>query len=206
MKAKLIVIMALAAVSTQLNAQKLSYTPDLVLGHRSYTYMHNVNYQINERLKLNNLTLFDTEYTKDQDNIFFIRNTLAYSFTKKISLNGAFGVKNPGAFFSLYAQYRMVQPSYSFSYSIGATYQKGFSLEQSISFEYTPQLKENLKGYFSVLAIGNLDNTGYPRGLQFIRLGVKQDKMMYGIASNFDQFNNSKKTLENIGAFVKYNF
>ncbi|WP_284459890.1 hypothetical protein [Chryseobacterium sp.] len=206
MKAKLIVIMALAAVSTQLNAQKLSYTPDLVLGHRSYTYMHNVNYQINERLKLNNLTLFDTEYTKDQDNIFFIRNTLAYSFTKKISLNGAFGVKNPGAFFSLYAQYRMVQPSYSFSYSIGATYQKGFSLEQSISFEYTPQLRENLKGYFSVLAIGNLDNTGYPRGLQFIRLGVKQDKMMYGIASNFDQFNNSKKTLENIGAFVKYNF
>lgn len=206
MKAKLIVIIALAAVSTQLNAQKLSYTPDLVLGHRSYTYMHNVNYQINERLKLNNLTLFDTEYTKDQDNIFFIRNTLAYSFTKKISLNGAFGVKNPGAFFSLYAQYRMVQPSYSFSYSIGATYQKGFSLEQSISFEYTPQLRENLKGYFSVLAIGNLDNTGYPRGLQFIRLGVKQDKMMYGIASNFDQFNNSKKTLENIGAFVKYNF
>ncbi|MDC8100553.1 hypothetical protein [Chryseobacterium rhizosphaerae] len=206
MKAKLIVIMALAAVSTQLNAQKLSYTPDLVLGHRSYTYMHNVNYQINERLKLNNLTLFDTEYTRDQDNIFFIRNTLTYSFTKKISLNGAFGVKNPGAFFSLYAQYRMVQPSYSFSYSIGATYQKGFSLEQSISFEYTPQLRENLKGYFSVLAIGNLDNTGYPRGLQFIRLGVKQDKMMYGIASNFDQFNNSKKTLENIGAFVKYNF
>ncbi|REC70487.1 hypothetical protein DRF57_21930 [Chryseobacterium rhizosphaerae] len=198
--------MALAAVSTQLNAQKLSYTPDLVLGHRSYTYMHNVNYQINERLKLNNLTLFDTEYTKDQDNIFFIRNTLTYSFTKKISLNGAFGVKNPGAFFSLYAQYRMVQPSYSFSYSIGATYQKGFSLEQSVSFEYTPQLRENLKGYFSVLAIGNLDNTGYPRGLQFIRLGVKQDKMMYGIASNFDQFNNSKKTLENIGAFVKYNF
>lgn len=206
MKAKLIVIMALAAVSTQLNAQKLSYTPDLVLGHRSYTYMHNVNYQINERLKLNNLTLFDTEYTRDQDNIFFIRNTLTYSFTKKISLNGAFGVKNPGAFFSLYAQYRMVQPSYSFSYSIGATYQKGFSLEQSVSFEYTPQLRENLKGYFSVLAIGNLDNTGYPRGLQFIRLGVKQDKMMYGIASNFDQFNNSKKTLENIGAFVKYNF
>jgi len=206
MKAKLIVIMALAAVSTQLNAQKLSYTPDLVLGHRSYTYMHNVNYQINERLKLNNLTLFDTEYTRDQDNIFFIRNTLTYSFTKKISLNGAFGVKNPGAFFSLYAQYRMVQPSYSFSYSIGATYQKGFSLEQSISFEYIPQLRENLKGYFSVLAIGNLDNKGYPRGLQFIRLGVKQDKMMYGIASNFDQFNNSKKTLENIGAFVKYNF
>ncbi|MDR6457553.1 hypothetical protein J2786_000646 [Chryseobacterium vietnamense] len=204
MKARFIAITALASVS--LNAQKLSYTPDIVLGHRSYTYMHNVNYQLNERLKLNNLTLFDTEYTKDKENIFFIRNTLSYMLTKRFSANAAFGMKNPGAFFSAYLQYKIIQPAYSLSYSIGTTYQKGFSLEQSISFEYTPYLTENFKGYFSVLAIGNLDDSGYPRGLQFIRLGVKRDKMMYGLASNFDQFNNGKKTLENIGAFVKYNF
>jgi hypothetical protein len=204
MKARFIAITALASVS--LNAQKLSYTPDIVLGHRSYTYMHNVNYQLNERLKLNNLTLFDTEYTKDKENIFFIRNTLSYALTKRFSANAALGMKNPGAFFSAYLQYKIIQPAYSLSYSIGTTYQKGFSLEQSISFEYTPYLTENFKGYFSVLAIGNLDDSGYPRGLQFIRLGVKRDKMMYGLASNFDQFNNGKKTLENIGAFVKYNF
>ncbi|MDR6486288.1 hypothetical protein J2799_000773 [Chryseobacterium vietnamense] len=204
MKARFIAITALASVS--LNAQKFSYTPDLVLGHRSYTYMHNVNYQLNERLKLNNLTLFDTEYTKDKENIFFIRNTLSYALTKRFSANAAFGMKNPGAFFSAYLQYKIIQPAYFLSYSIGTTYQKGFSLEQSISFEYTPYLTENFKGYFSVLAIGNLDDSGYPRGLQFIRLGVKRDKMMYGLASNFDQFNNGKKTLENIGAFVKYNF
>ncbi|MDR6371040.1 hypothetical protein J2795_001914 [Chryseobacterium bernardetii] len=204
MKARFIAITALTSVS--LNAQKLSYTPDIVLGHRSYTYMHNVNYQLNERLKLNNLTLFDTEYTKDKENIFFIRNTLSYALTKRFSANAAFGMKNPGAFFSAYLQYKIIQPAYSLSYSIGTTYQKGFSLEQSISFEYTPYLTENFKGYFSVLAIGNLDDSGYPRGLQFIRLGVKRDKMMYGLASNFDQFNNGKKTLENIGAFVKYNF
>lgn len=206
MKAKFIAITALASASLSLNAQKLSYTPDLVLGHRSYTYMHNVNYYFNDRLKLNNLTLFDTEYTKDKENIFFIRNTLAYGVTKNLSVNTAFGMKNPGAFFSAYIQYRISKPLYSLSYSLGATYQKGFSLEQSISFEYTPYLKEKLQGYFSVLAIGNLDGSGYPRGLQFIRLGIKQDKAMYGIASNFDQFNNGKKTLENVGAFVKYNF
>lgn len=206
MKAKIIAITALASASLDLNAQKLSYTPDLVVGHRSYTYIHNINYQLNDRLKLNNLTLFDTEYTKDKENIFFIRNTLAYSFTKRLSANAAFGMKNPGAFFSAYLQYKIIKPSYSLSYSIGTTYQKGFSLEQSISFEYTPYLTENFKGYFSVLAIGNIDDSGYPRGLQFVRLGIKQDKMMYGLASNFDQFNNGKKTLENIGAFIKYNF
>ncbi|MGN7864328.1 hypothetical protein [Chryseobacterium sp. 22458] len=206
MKAKLIAITILASAVLELNAQKLSYTPDLVLGNRSYTYMHTINYQLNDRLKLSNLTLFDTEYTRDKENIFFIRNTLVYNLTKKLSMNAAFGMKNPGAFFSAYVQYKITQPTYSLSYSIGATYQKGFSLEQSVSFEYTPYLKENLQGYFSVLAIGNLDNSGYPRGLQFIRLGVKQNKMMYGAATNFDQFNNGKKTLENIGAFVKYNF
>ncbi|MGE8433334.1 MULTISPECIES: hypothetical protein [Chryseobacterium] len=206
MKAKIIAITTLASAYLSMNAQKLTYTPDLVLGNRSYTYMHNVNYYFNDRLKLNNLTLFDTEYTKDKENIFFIRNTLAYNLNKKFSVNAAFGMKNPGAFFSAYLQYRITKPSYSFSYSIGTTYQRGFTLEQSISFEYTPYLKENLQGYFSVLAIGNLDDGGYPRGLQFMRLGIKQDKMMYGVASNFDQFNNAKKTLENIGAFVKYNF
>ncbi|MBP2617760.1 hypothetical protein [Chryseobacterium jejuense] len=206
MKAKIIAITALASASLSLNAQKLNYTPDLVLGHRSYTYTHNVNYYFNDRLKLNNLTLFDTEYTKDKENIFFIRNTLAYNLTKRFSVNAALGMKNPGAFFSAYAQYRITKPTYSLSYSIGATYQKGFSLEQSVSFEYTPYLKENLQGYFSVLAIGNIDDSGYPRGLQFIRLGVKQDKIMYGVASNFDQFNNAKKTLENVGTFIKYNF
>ncbi|SFN79083.1 hypothetical protein SAMN05421594_4231 [Chryseobacterium oleae] len=206
MKAKYAVVLVLAAVSSRLDAQKISYTPDIVLGHRSYTYMHNINYQLNDRLKINNLTLFDTEYKKDKDNIFFIRNTLSYSLTKSFNLNAAFGMKNPGAFFSVYAQYKIAGPSYSFSYSLGTTYQKGFSLEQSISLEYAPYLKENVQGYFSVLAIGNIDDSGYPRGLQFVRIGLKQDKMMYGIASNFDQFNNAKKTLENIGAFVKYNF
>ncbi|WP_223609483.1 hypothetical protein [Chryseobacterium sp. OSA05B] len=206
MTAKYAAALALASALSGLDAQKISYTPDIVVGHRSYTYMHNINYQLNEQLKINNLTLFDTEYTRDKDNIFFIRNTLSYSLHKRFNVNAAFGMKNPGAFFSVYAQYKITGPSYSFSYSLGTTYQKGFSLEQSVSLEYAPYLKENLQGYFSVLAIGNIDDSGYPRGLQFVRLGLKQDKMMYGVATNFDQFNNAKKTLENIGAFVKYNF
>ncbi|UDQ52894.1 hypothetical protein [Chryseobacterium indologenes] len=128
MKAKFIAITALAAVSSGLSAQKISYTPDIVVGHRSYTYLHHINYQLNDRLKLNNLTLFDTEYTKDKENIFFIRNTLAYNLSKRFIVNAAFGMKNPGAFFSAYLQYKITHSTYSFSYSVGTTYQKGFSL------------------------------------------------------------------------------
>ena len=82
----------------QTKAQQLAYTPDIVLGHRSYTYLHNVSYQFKDKLKINNLTLFDTEYTKDKENIFFIRNTISYSLTNKISFHAGFGMKNPGAF------------------------------------------------------------------------------------------------------------
>lgn len=35
----------------QVKAQQLTYTPDIVLGHRSYTYLHNVSYQFNDKLK-----------------------------------------------------------------------------------------------------------------------------------------------------------
>jgi hypothetical protein len=62
-----------------------------------------------------------------------------------------------------------------------------------------PHLKENLQGYFSVLAIGNLDGSGYPRGLQFIRLGIKQDKMMYGIASNLTNSTTEKRPWKTSG-------
>lgn len=65
-------IALLALPLFQSKAQQLAYTPDIVLGHRSYTYLHNISYQFNDKLKVNNLTLFDTEYTKDKENIFFI--------------------------------------------------------------------------------------------------------------------------------------
>lgn len=190
----------------QTKAQQLAYTPDIVLGHRSYTYLHNVSYQFNDKLKINNLTLFDTEYTKDKENIFFIRNTISYSLTNKISLHAGFGMKNPGAFFTAFAQYRIAKPTYSFSYSVGTTYQKGFTLEQSISAEYTPYLNDDLQAYLNILAIANLNFGGYQRGLQFFRVGLKQKKLSYGVAINLDQWNNVEKTLENIGFFTKYNF
>ena len=190
----------------QTKAQQLAYTPDIVLGHRSYTYLHNVSYQFDDKLKINNLTLFDTEYTKDKENIFFIRNTISYSLTNKISLHAGFGMKNPGAFFTAFAQYRIAKPTYSFSYSVGTTYQKGFTLEQSISAEYTPLLNDDLQAYLNILAIANLNFDGYQRGLQFFRVGLKQKKLSYGVAINLDQWNNVEKTLENIGFFTKYNF
>jgi len=72
--------------------------------------------------------------------------------------------------------------------------------------EYLPRLGTTLKGYFKVQATANLTRDEYQRGFQYIRMGIKSLKSTYGIAANLDQFNNSTKTLENLGLFFKYNF
>jgi len=206
MKSKHIWFVLIWFYSGKLIAQSLNYLPDMVIGNRSFTYLHNINYHFNDRVKINNLTLFDTEYKVNKSNIYFIRNTLSYNFSKNISLNTAFGIKNPGSFFTVSAQFRTQKPTYSYAYSLGATYQRGLTLEQAISLEVSPQLTENFRLYFNVLAIANLKYKEYQRGLQLIRLGLKEKKASYGLALNLDQFNNNIKTLENTGIFIKYNF
>ncbi len=206
MRAENILTVCCLALFSGLRAQPLSYGPDVVGGHRSFTYLHNINYHFTDKLKVNNLTLFDTEYREDKNNIFFVRNTLSYNLTRQITLNGALGVKNPGSFLTVSAQYRKVTPTGSFGYSIGTTYQKGFTLEQALSFEYAPYLFRRIHAYISLLAIANITLEEYQRGLQFVRLGVKEKLVSYGLAINLDQFDNSRKTLENAGIFIKRSF
>ncbi|MBB5283927.1 hypothetical protein HNQ92_002070 [Rhabdobacter roseus] len=193
-------------VTFKLTAQPVTYVPDLNLGHRSFTYLHTISYSFNDKIRINNLTLLDTEYQEDKNNIFFIRNTVSFSISQKIALNAAVGIKNPGSFLTASAQYRVVKPTYWFAYSLGTTYQRGFTLEQAVSFDYSPYLTQTLQLYFNLLAIANVHRQGYQRGLQFVRLGLKQQKASYGFALNLDQFNNNTKTLQNAGLFIKYHF
>ncbi len=199
-------LLILFFLSKELHAQQLSYTPDIVVGHRSLTYLHHVNYNFNTKVKINNLTLFDTEYSSDNANIFFIRNTFSYNVLRNVAFNIAVGMKNPGSFFTISTQYRTAHPIYSFAYSLGMTYQKGFTLEQSIALEYYPYLAEKLQAYFNLLAIANINLDEYQRGLQYLRLGLKENRTAYGLALNADQFKNGKKVLVNTGIFIKHTF
>ncbi len=196
-------------LSIKLNAQKINYSPEIVIGHRSYTYLHNINIPVNNKIKINNLTLFDTEYESfkgTSNNIFFLRNSISYNLSKSIAINAAAGIKNPGTFFSVFSQYRKSNQDFSFGYSIGFTYQKEFTLEQSLNFEYYPRITEEIRAYISLLAIANINLKEYQRGLQFFKIGIRLKKSGYGLFVNLDQFNNNKKNLENAGFFIKYNF
>lgn len=191
--------------TTKSNAQSVSFSPEKVLGNRSTAYQHFISYSFDETWSINNVTLFDTEYNTDKNNIFFIRNMLSYKLNQQIKVNAAFGIKNPGAFATLNAQYQYTTTNFKLSYSIGNTYQNGFTLEQNLILNYTPTLSKNFKGYINLFAVVNTNLKQLDRGIQQLRIGIKKERLIIGLALNLDQFTKGKKTLENFGAFIKYN-
>jgi len=193
-------------VSSWVIGQELSFTPDVVFGNRSLTYKHLIKYSINPKLSVDNLTLFDSEYDNDLNNLYFIRNTISYALTKNIRANTAIGIKNPGAFGTMSLSFTTQSHQFNFTYSAGSTYQDGFSFEQSIVASYLPSFGNDHQGYINLLATGNIDANGYARGLQQLKIGIRKKQFTTGLAINLDQFNNARKTLTNTGIFLKYNF
>jgi hypothetical protein len=189
-----------------LTAQSVSFSPEMVLGNRSTGYQHYIGYQINSKWSINNVSLFDTEYQNDSNNIFFIRNMLSYSHSKHFNANIALGVKNPGAFITLTSQYQYNLPEFKLSYAIGSTYQNGFTLEQTLSINYTTSLSKIIQAYINLFVVVNTDLKTLDRGIQQLRIGLKKEKLITGMAVNIDQFTKADKTLENFGIFIKYNF
>ncbi len=201
-----ICILFYMTVMVKVIGQEVNFTPDIVFGNRSITYKHLIKYTIHPKLSMDNLTLFDTEYDNDVNNIYFIRNTISYSLTNSIRANTAIGIKNPGAFGTLSLSYVSKIPYFTFSYTAGSTYQNGLSFEQTLIASYFPPLGNRYSGYINLLATGNINTDGFTRGLQQLKIGIRKNQLTSGVAMNLDQFNNAQKTMTNAGIFLKYNF
>lgn len=202
-KSLLISLISITLVST---AQSVDFLPEMVLGHRSLSYQHFVSHSFDEKWSVNNVSLFDTEYNNDTNNIFFIRNMLSYKFNKNFKANAAIGIKNPGAFVTISSQYQYKTPFFKISYAIGSTFQNKFTLEQTLLLNYTPTLSKRIRAYLNLFVIANTNLKILNRGIQQLRIGIKKEKLMTGIAVNLDQFTKSELTFMNYGFFIKRNF
>jgi hypothetical protein len=131
---------------------------------------------------------------------------LSHRLNKHFKGNIAFGIKNPGAFATLNSQYQYNTTNFNLSYTIGSTYQNGFTLEQTLSMNFTPKLTQKTKAYINLFAVVNTDLKQLDRGIQQLRVGIKKQQLIMGGAFNFDHFTKAEKTLENFGVFAKYNF
>lgn len=200
------ILIFIVFVIFKLNAQSVSYVPETILGNRSFAYQHFVGYNFNEKWSINNISLVDADHTNYVNNIFFVRNRLFYNLNKRFNINIAFGVKNPGSFTTLATQYKYSTINFTLGYTIGATYQDGFTLEHTLQLKYTPKLGNKTNIYLNLFMIMNTDLQNIDRGIQQFRLGLKKEKIISGMAINLDQFANAEKKLTNIGIFIKYNF
>lgn len=189
-----------------LHAQKLINMPENLSGHRSITFQHFAKHSFSGKLSINNFTLIDTEYDIDKNVIYFIRTMISWHFYKSFAVNLATGMKNPGKFTTLNIQYQYSRNNLLISYSAGGTFQNGFTFEQFLATNYTLPISKKMKAYVGLLAIANLNEDGYQRGLQQIKVGLKQGDFLYGFGCRLDQFNNASKTLENFGLFIQYKF
>lgn len=192
--------------TSQIGAQELSYSPEFVIGNRSVSFQHFVNVSFSENWSINNLVLINPEFENDENNIFFIRNSLGYKLSDLIQLNGGVGLKNPGAFMTGNVQFSLKNNSLNINYSVGSTYQEGFTLEQNLFLKYTPIISGSFRPFLKLFIVMNTNFKSIDRSLQQFRLGIEKDLVSFGFATNLDQFNNGSKTLENFGVFVKYNF
>jgi hypothetical protein len=203
---RLIILLAVfLGCSFKLQSQDTYLSPELVTGHRSLAYQHFLNHAFNQKIRFNNLILYDTEYNDNANNIYFMRNSLGYSLNPNLSVNAALGIKNPGSFATIFAQYQYKNPMIMLLYSAGVTYQRGFSLEQSLIFECIAPIKNEVKAYFRLQALGDLTSEAYPRGFQYLRLGIRTYPFTYGLAANLDQFDDANFNLKNVGIFFRYN-
>lgn len=206
MKTRYTFLFSFILFGTATRSQNISYTPEMAMGNRSLFYQHGLSKNINPKLRFSNLTIYDADYQNEKNNIYFIRNTVSFLLDKHISLNAALGIKNPGAFATVAFQYFLKTPVFHFAYSAGITYRADFTFEQSLFLEYTPRLFGKSQFYFRAQAIANHNLEQYQRGIQQLRIGIKQDRVQYGLALNLDQFDNGFRKLGNAGLFIRYHF
>ena len=187
-------------------SQNTKFSSEFTFGNRSIAYQHYVRYDLSKKWSLNNITLYDTEYNSDSNNIFFVRNMLSYSLNKSFKTNIAFGVKNPGAFTTATVQYVLSTKQFKLNYNVGTTYQNGFTLEQSLILNYSKHINAPNEFFIRLFTVVNTNLKYLNRSIQQLRIGIKKEDLLVGLAINLDQFKKAKKTLENFGIAFKYNF
>jgi len=183
--------------------QNFQFDPELLTGNRSVFYQHLLRVHTTDRVSFQNVFLIDHSYHKPEDQIYFFRNTISYQATPVWSSNISFGLKNPGLFGTFSLSVKKISSRQTILYAFGVTVQRTLSLEQSLFLQREFITLKDCRLFYQVLIVLNLDNSGYTRGLQQFRVGVKKRGLQMGFGVNLDQFNNAQKTLHNHGLFLK---
>ncbi|UII31106.1 hypothetical protein LVD17_22705 [Fulvivirga ulvae] len=206
MKSKAYLIIGVCLILARAVQAQTAFSPETIAGHRSFTYNHNLTLSLTEKIGLTNISWFDADYRNSANHIYFIRSGLSYRLEEAWRFDAGVGMKNPGSFATVSLGYQRFREVFSFSCTAGATYQAGWTMEPVLWAAWTPKLSSAQHLYLSLFVTGNIDKEAVQRGIQQVRLGLTQGQISYGLAANFDQFNDFTNTLYNLGFFLKGTF
>lgn len=193
----------LGCSANQSYGQGVLFQPEVLVGNRSAMFQHHLDIPVKRNISFSNYLLIDSEYNRDENQIYFVRNMLSFKNSEKWRSNIAFGVKNPGIFSTVSWTYKRLDSEKVLIYTVGVTLQKTLSLEQSLVIKRNLIEFENYIYQFQLLVVANFDFNGYSRGLQQFRFALQNENFEFGVGINLDQFNNSTTVLENYGVFIK---
>lgn len=212
----LLVGLAVLAVATPLQAQDTLKTAapktvavEELLGDQRQFLQLTVNKVFGEqkRLGLLSVTAYAADYDDRLEQNEFLNTTLLYHRVSKwlainsgVAFTSVDGMKN-FAGLQLMCQSKVFSllylPSYFFLHS--------HRLANTAMLTYTPEINKNWSVYTHLQLHYNHDfKTGHHfRSYAYGRLGLTRNYFSFGLGYNFDQYGASKKTMNNVGVFLK---
>ncbi|MEM1257578.1 MAG: hypothetical protein AAGH81_03540 [Bacteroidota bacterium] len=177
---------------------------ELFGGNRAMYYQHVLNKNLfGDKFNFFNVTSFEAEHENNQNNIFVVSNLFSYNLGKGFSVGIGGEIQRPGTFAIVGAQYAYVTKTVLLVIFPSMNINGDKEYTHFTLFEYKPNLSDKLKGYFRSQFLVITDFENYNRGYQQLRLGLQLDNIQFGLATNFDQFDNNKVTKSNYGLFIR---
>ncbi|BDU25141.1 hypothetical protein FLGSB24_18850 [Flavobacterium sp. GSB-24] len=210
------ILSALLLLITALNVkgQERKQPPipiELTLGNNRFGLQSVINKHLphSEKLSFFSVSTFESNYTKNANNLDFINNSqLAYDLYKGFGIIAGLNVgKTTGLAPTAGVQYVFV--SHKWLFAITPTYI--FSDDRNISvlslLEYKPQLSANLKLYSRIQGLynQNIKRDTHERSYLQLRLGLEYKDYQMGLASNLDYYGRNRFFKENYGIFLRTN-
>ncbi|WP_123875920.1 hypothetical protein [Flavobacterium araucananum] len=210
------IVSALLILLTTLNAkgQEKKQPPipiELTIGNNRFGLQSVINKHLphSEKLSFFSVSTFESNYTKNAENLDFINNSqLAYDLYKGFGITAGLNVgKATGLAPTVGVQYVFVNPKWLFA--ITPTYifsdDRNFSLLSLL--EYKPQLSASVKLYSRIQGMynQNIKQDTHQRSYLQLRLGLEYKDYQMGLAANLDYYGRDRFFKENYGIFLRTN-
>ena len=170
----------------------------------------NRDFSPNSKFSLFSLTTYTSVYNnEEEENDLAIINQITYKLGKGfglmggVNMNSAVGLTPVIGPKHVYVSSKFLAVSI-FSYSVDGKHDMSlFGL-----YEFTPSINEKMALYtrLQFLYDYNISESHHNRSFMYLRIGLKRNKLNFGLGANLDQFGPYKDFIENYGAFVGWNF